>query len=362
MSMNKPTPDNSRLVQKYPLGTRLQSEECLTLDVRAPSKPSRSDLNTELEMGSSWWRQIRKTVREFAAQYDLGTEAYRIGIGFCLFETGLSRIWTAGEFSELVRSGDYFRAQSGTFVRIFEAIFSQSAGALFFEITFLTLTLLLLLRRSVFICTLLLLTFQIGLMKVMQPFVQGTEAILLYWLFPLLLIYFPVGYWQGPPQGFPFAEAFRVLGLFVVRGQLMVVYFSAGLAKVLDSDWNSGNALLYTVQMKYESIVDLSAILAFPWILRFSCYAIILFELSFPFLIWVRRFQPFLFLLGLFFHLSTAVLLDIPAISLGCLISYFAFCTNDQMSSWREGMGRLRRRFFKGPTPNQITRSTNSIS
>jgi hypothetical protein len=116
---------------------------------------------------------------------------------------------------------------------------------------------------------------------------------------------------EGPEYGLP---------LLFVRLMFGAIYFFPGLHKLLTSglDWALSDNLRYQLYAKWLEHGNVPAFRVdqVPGLLETAGLCVLLFELSFGFLIQVRRLRPWLCALGLGFHLSTQLVFSIPFASI----------------------------------------------
>lgn len=121
-------------------------------------------------------------------------------------------------------------------------------------------------------------------------------------------------------------KAFHNLGVSAIKIQICLVYFISGLAKLLDVDWQSGNAIsqIFMVQdfslpWMYESLYKNTSAL------KLLNYFILGYQLLFPILIWFKKIKkPFLFV-GILMHLYIALIMGLPTFGFIMIIAYSIF-------------------------------------
>lgn len=118
--------------------------------------------------------------------------------------------------------------------------------------------------------------------------------------------------------------ALHNFGVLALKCQVCLVYFIAGYTKLLDADWQSGNALAYIFHVK-----DFSEPFLYKAgnsvLLKTVSYAVIAYQLLFPFLIWIRKIKVPLIALGILQHLIIAFVLGLPSFGLIMIIAYSIF-------------------------------------
>lgn len=130
----------------------------------------------------------------------------------------------------------------------------------------------------------------------------------------------------------------RLLGM-----QIGYVYLNSAVAKLGNTRWRTGMALrdvlASPVFAEWPRYVDFKPIV---WGLTYST---LLLELSFPVLIWFRRYRPFLLLWGVAFHVGIDVTMVIPIFSSIMIVSYVTYLSDDES---RRALAWLARRLGRG--------------
>ena len=108
--------------------------------------------------------------------------------------------------------------------------------------------------------------------------------------------------------------------------QLCLAYFTLGIAKLNDPLWQHGQATYYALSMERYTGTSLNKYLVqFKWLDVLSNYAVMLFELGFPLLIWFKKLRKPLLLSGLVFHLCIYIFMMIYGFQIVFLMTYGLF-------------------------------------
>ena len=111
--------------------------------------------------------------------------------------------------------------------------------------------------------------------------------------------------------------------------QLCVAYFTLGIAKLNDPLWQHGQATYYALSMERYTGTSLNKYLVqYKWLNVLSNYAVMLFELGFPLLIWFKKLRKPLILFGLVFHLCIYIFMMIYGFQIVFLMAYGLFLPN----------------------------------
>ena len=135
--------------------------------------------------------------------------------------------------------------------------------------------------------------------------------------------------WRADAQ--MFGNAVSNAAFFMARVQVALVYATAGLLKVKGALWPKGVALYYTMNVvEYGNEMVGQVMSDWPLLLVFSCYMTVLFQVSFPILIWPRLTRPLMMLIGTIFHVSIIFVMGLTTFGLAMCTSYIFFYTDEK--------------------------------
>lgn len=109
------------------------------------------------------------------------------------------------------------------------------------------------------------------------------------------------------------------IGFWMVRLQLLVAYSSTAMHKVTGHSWTDGTAL---------GIIATDSAFTFPWLAahptigQWLSWCALLFQCTFPIAVWFLPARHIWLVLGVAFHLLTALWMDIPEMGLAFLVVY----------------------------------------
>jgi len=113
----------------------------------------------------------------------------------------------------------------------------------------------------------------------------------------------------------PSAPALHVLhnlAMFVIAGQICMVYYWSGFYKISGHKWQDGTAVYYVMRANEFAFPPLSHfIYQNAFAVTFLTYSTLVFQGAFPFLMWVRRAKPFLLLAAFGFHAGIAIFMGL---------------------------------------------------
>ncbi|MEM6398373.1 MAG: HTTM domain-containing protein [Bacteroidota bacterium] len=127
-------------------------------------------------------------------------------------------------------------------------------------------------------------------------------------------------------------ERIPILYTNIIRLQLSLVYFFAGLAK-LRSDWLlEAQPLKIWLRAKTDTPI-IGPLLGYEETAYLFSYGGMLYDLSIPFLLWYARTRPFAFLVIIGFHVMTAVLFPIGMFPWVMIVGSLVFFKDEE---WRK--------------------------
>ena len=124
--------------------------------------------------------------------------------------------------------------------------------------------------------------------------------------------------------------------LFLIKFHLLIIYFSTFFFKMISPSWSAGVAVFYVLNSEYfgHPMVRGSWFLS-PMIVYASSYSILVFQIVFPLMVWIRKFKAPLLALGLTFHASTVILMGLTNFTLVpiCYLTFFENNWTDRILS-----------------------------
>ena len=110
------------------------------------------------------------------------------------------------------------------------------------------------------------------------------------------------------------------------RIQIALMYCTAGLLKMFDEIWLSGEGLYYVLSIDAFSHPWIQARLpTVGWLLVVGNYFALAYQLLFPALVWFHRLKYPLLMVGILFHASTAIVMGLVDFALFMIACYFIF-------------------------------------
>lgn len=168
--------------------------------------------------------------------------------------------------------------------------------------------------------TFLLWIFLVNINNAIYPTLTGGD-----FLFQQLM-FFAIFLSDGNARYTEADRAFHNTGVIAIKIQICLVYLLSAIAKLTDEGWLSGEALFYTLSVHDFSLPFIYDHLHHnSWFLSLSTYTVLIYQLSFPFLIWFVRIKQPLLAFGIFQHLFIAFILGLPTFGFIMIISYSIF-------------------------------------
>ena len=131
----------------------------------------------------------------------------------------------------------------------------------------------------------------------------------------------------GTPRNGPHTVWLSTLGLWVIRGQLLLAYAVTGIHKLTGHHWTDGTALGIVAT---DPAFGPAWIATMPALAAVLTYSVLLFQLTFPLAVWWRRTRLPWMLFGIVFHLGTALWMDIPEMGLAFIVAYAIWLSEEE--------------------------------
>lgn len=116
------------------------------------------------------------------------------------------------------------------------------------------------------------------------------------------------------------------LAAIMIKLQVVLIYATAGLLKVMGPLWTKGVALYYTMGVpEYGNTAIFHTLSHYPALLAFLTLGTVIFQISFPYLIWLRPWRPVMVAIGTSLHLSISLIMGLFMFGLAMCVSYTFF-------------------------------------
>ena len=113
--------------------------------------------------------------------------------------------------------------------------------------------------------------------------------------------------------------------LRLIRFQVALIYFNAGLWKIFNPYWRDGSAVHYVVQSNVYRRLPHGMPLAFDQLVSVLTYATLVWELTFAFLFLFSRTRRIALIVGILIHLGMLSAIEVGPFHFVMLTSYLAF-------------------------------------
>lgn len=119
-------------------------------------------------------------------------------------------------------------------------------------------------------------------------------------------------------------------GVVAILLQICFVYLVSGITKLNDPDWMNGKVVAMISQVEHYNIssrlqFDINSTFA-----RILTYAVIIYQLTFPALIWLTKIKKPLIVLGIIIHLYIALVMGLVNFGFLMLIAYVYFWPSEE--------------------------------
>jgi hypothetical protein len=111
--------------------------------------------------------------------------------------------------------------------------------------------------------------------------------------------------------------------------QLCLVYLSTAIIKLLNNDWTNGDAIYYALQSeRYGGEFMVKDYLHNTILIKSITYFTIVFELAFPFLIWIKKCRKLMIVAGLALHIGIGIFMMLYSFQIMFIMLYTIFIPN----------------------------------
>ncbi len=116
------------------------------------------------------------------------------------------------------------------------------------------------------------------------------------------------------------------MAILFIQVQVMLLYFISGLSKLAYPAWLDGSAIQQILMINHFSAIHLPARNIFlSFFIVLITYAVLAFQLLFPFLVWWPKVKPYFLLFGILMHLYIAFFMGLPDFAFIMLLGYLYF-------------------------------------
>lgn len=129
----------------------------------------------------------------------------------------------------------------------------------------------------------------------------------------------------------PVATSRARLGTRLIQVHYCVIYYFAGISKLQGDAWWTGEAVwMAFANLEYQAI-DMTWLARYPWITQIATHGTVLWELSFPFLVWNRSLRPLVLAIGVAMHAGIGLCMGMITFGLIAIFGYLGFVPPEVM-------------------------------
>ncbi len=158
-----------------------------------------------------------------------------------------------------------------------------------------------------------------------------------------------VSIWALPKPDVGAAQDGSVLAQRLIQVQLCLIYWGASCWKLNGQSWLDGSAIFYTTHLVQFQRFTVPYVLDHMWTSRLLTWFTLLFETTFPFLVWIKEFRYPLLLIGAIFHLGMDWVLVIPLFQEVMLCCYICFIDPADLGKCMTLIKKVVHNFVKKP-------------
>lgn len=156
-------------------------------------------------------------------------------------------------------------------------------------------------------------------------------------------------------QGRTVASSRARLATRLIQVHYCVIYYFAGLSKLQGDAWWTGEAVwMAFANLEYQSI-DMTWLARYPWVTQIATHGTVLWELSFPFLVWNRSLRPIVLAVGIAMHAGIGLCMGMITFGLIAIFGYLAFVPPEAMQRVLSALSPRR-----GRSPRQQETDTSN--
>lgn len=118
------------------------------------------------------------------------------------------------------------------------------------------------------------------------------------------------------------------VALRLIQVHLCIVYLFAGMGKLLGDRWWNGDAIWGAVANYEYQTMDLTWLAEWMWIVNLLTYGALIWEVSYPFLIWPRMTRPLVLAMAILVHLGIGLSMGMMTFGLIMVFANLSFVSS----------------------------------
>ena len=242
----------------------------------------------------------------------------------------LIKLWVSWSTLELILEFVPERVYSLAGLVLHAPLLLLNYGVGVFVLAFSLIVITSLLVRLNYISAFLIFWFSVCLSKFLFPVLNGADLVLnLFLLIGLVIPTYPVIKWKSLQE---YQKVISAFGILFIKIEIALIYFLSGYDKLITASWRNGNAIFSVANLDYFSNPNFSMQLSGLSALVVA-WLVILFEISFAFFIWFKKFRNYWLIAGVLFHLAIIVYMGLLDFGLVMIISYLIFLPAKKLAS-----------------------------
>jgi hypothetical protein len=172
-----------------------------------------------------------------------------------------------------------------------------------------------------------------------NPFaIYGTDMVATCWFLYLCFVKTPVRFrFQFLKKSKTSSELSIILnsvGLRLIQIQLCIIYAYSGLEKARGNTWWNGDAIWFALGNSQVASMDFGFLVHTQWLIALMTFSTIVWEVYFPFAIWIPRIRKYMLVIGCFFHLGIAMMMNLYDFSFMMLAVYILFIEEETLTQF----------------------------
>jgi hypothetical protein len=218
--------------------------------------------------------------------------------------------------------------------------FQQVVGGISFSWQFAKVTRILIkavllaciiLRRS-YLLSIIAFAVTLWAHRVIHPIVNGGDLVILFFMF--------LGIFCNTRPGFPAGTSLRLFqtaltnfAILMGKIQVALIYLVSGWDKLSSQSWRDGSSLFNLLHVDFYPTNWVRHLTDGPSldVLKILSWLVILFELLFPFVVWLPKWRSRVLTAGVVFHLVIGFGLSLPDFALVMIWCYLLLLKNQDM-------------------------------
>jgi len=174
------------------------------------------------------------------------------------------------------------------------------------------------------ICTLFVFFATVNLQNRIYSTISGGDVLLCLLLF--YLIFISDGKELKNKSLNEIQNAANRIFIALCKIQLIIIYSVSAIYKLQSPEWLNGSAIQQILLIdEYTLPILKHAVCSVPFLFKTITWAVLFYQVLFPFLVFVKRVKNYLLLTGIIFHLSIAFAMGLFNFSLILIFSYVIF-------------------------------------